>query len=95
MHCFLTDVSSSATIVSTSGSAAGAILRVLRPGNMPDDAVATYLIQSYSDAEGKTKVGQLARVLFLLLVLLVLLVLLQLPPGDASRCRYWGSLAAP
>ena len=41
----------------TSGGISGATLRVVRPGTMPDDAVATYLIQAYSDAEGTTKVG--------------------------------------
>lgn len=51
------DVSSQPTIVGTSGGLSGASLRVVRPATMPDDAVATYLIQAYSDAAGTTKVG--------------------------------------
>ena len=50
-------VSSSATIVGGSGDTSGATLRVLRPDNMSDDAVATYLIQAYSDADASIKVG--------------------------------------
>lgn len=51
-------VSSSPTIVGLTGDASGATLDVMRPGNMSDDAVATYLIQAYADAEGSTKVGR-------------------------------------
>lgn len=51
------DVSSMPTIVGSSGDTSGATLRVVRPGTMPDDAAATYLIQAYSDAQGNTKVG--------------------------------------
>ena len=40
-----------------SGDTSGATLRVTRPGTMPDDAAATYLIQAYSDADGTVKVG--------------------------------------
>ena len=52
------DVSTRPTIVGASGDTSGATLRVVRPGTMPDDAVATYLIQAYSDAEGTAKVGE-------------------------------------
>ena len=50
-------ISSSATIVGGSGDTSGATLRVLRPDNMSDDAVATYLIQAYSDADASIEVG--------------------------------------
>ena len=55
-------ISSSPTIVGGSGDTSGATLQVQRPGNMSDDAVATYLIQAFSDADGKTKVGRRAGV---------------------------------
>ncbi|PRW20837.1 Ig-like domain repeat [Chlorella sorokiniana] len=54
---FTVGVSSSPTIIGGSGDASGATLRSLRPDNMSDDAVATYLIQAYSDAAATTKVG--------------------------------------
>ena len=54
---FTVGVSTSASIVAGSGSTAGAELSVLRPTNVSDDAVATYLIQAYSDEEGNTKVS--------------------------------------
>ncbi len=50
-------ISSSATIVGGSGDTSGATLRVMRPDNMSDDAVATYLIQAYADDKATTKVG--------------------------------------
>ncbi len=50
-----TGISSVAAIVNGTGSTAGAELQVLRPGNMSDDAVATYLVQAYSDENGNTK----------------------------------------
>lgn len=53
-------ISSSATIVGGSGDTSGATLRVMRPDNMSDDAVATYLIQAYSDDKGTAKVGRWA-----------------------------------
>ena len=59
MVCYLpcAGISSVAAIVNGTGSTAGAELQVLRPGNMSDDAVATYLIQAFSDESGNTKVG--------------------------------------
>ena len=50
-------ISSSPGITSATGDTSGATLRVLRPDTMADDAVATYLIQAYSDEKGNTKVG--------------------------------------
>ena len=50
-------MSSRPAIVGTSGDTSGATVRVARPDTMPDDAVATYLIQAYSDAQGTAKVG--------------------------------------
>lgn len=49
-------ISSTPGISSASGDTSGAELKVLRPDTMADDAVATYLIQAYTDAEGSTKV---------------------------------------
>ena len=54
---FTVGVSTSASIVAGSGSTSGAELKVLRPTNVSDDAVATYLIQAYSDEKGDTKVS--------------------------------------
>jgi len=50
-------ISSSPTVVGVVGDASGATLRVMRPDNMSDDAVATYLIQAYADDKATTKVG--------------------------------------
>lgn len=50
-------ISSTPGISSATGGTSGAELKVLRPGTMADDAVATYLIQAYSDEAGNTKVG--------------------------------------
>ena len=50
-------IATTASILSGSGDTSGATLQVLRPDNMSDDAVATYLIQAYSDAGATTKVG--------------------------------------
>lgn len=50
-------ISSSPTIIDGSGDTSGATLRVLRPDDMSDDAVATYLMQAYSDADAAAKVS--------------------------------------
>ena len=46
-----------ASILEATGDTSGATLQVLRPDNVSDDAVATYLIQAYSDAGATTKVS--------------------------------------
>lgn len=53
-------ISSAAFIAESAGDTSGATLQVMRPDNMSDDAVATYLIQAYSDAGATTKVGSAA-----------------------------------
>ncbi|PRW20918.1 fibronectin type III domain-containing [Chlorella sorokiniana] len=58
---FTVDVSTRPAILDASGDTSGATLRVTRPDTLPDDAVATYLIQAFSDAEGTSKVGSEVR----------------------------------
>ena len=53
----LPGISTAASIIDGTGDTSGATLQVLRPESMADDAVATYLIQAYSDENGNTKVG--------------------------------------
>ena len=50
-------ISTSPGISSAIGDTSGAEIKVLRPDTMADDAVATYLIQAFSDDQGATKVG--------------------------------------
>lgn len=58
LHCLYAGISTNPAISSATGDTSGAQLRVMRPGTMADDAVATYLIQAFSNEEGTTKVGR-------------------------------------
>ena len=57
LHSAPAGISTTPSISSISGDTSGATLRVMRPGTMADDAVASYVIQAYTDAEASTKVG--------------------------------------
>lgn len=63
LHCCVpaplppADVSTTPSIRAGSGSAAGAVLEVLRPDTVSDDDKVTYLIQAFSDVAGTVKVG--------------------------------------